>query len=254
MSVFVASCAIGGPESDKERRALALQRGEAAAWHEIQAKRITEIGTRLTKIIPDGDPLAFYVLVGGGRIEPGSINAFTDGKSVFVTEGMVRFVKNDNELALILAHEIAHIRRGHLVATQGRYVFTGILALPAVIFAGPLAGRVLQELVFAATRSFDRDQEREADLYAFIWMHQAGFDVDSGSDFFQRLAKEKPATLESGFFSSHPTSTERLERMQKIAEIIKKGLDPLRVLAVSAKENAPSTGGKEAAPRPDNQP
>jgi predicted Zn-dependent protease len=174
-------------------------------------------------------------------MDPASINAFTDGKNVFVTEGMVRFLKNDDELALILAHEMAHIYRGHLGATRGRYVVAGVLALPAVIFAGPLAGSLLRDLLFAATRSFDRDQEREADLYSLIWTDKTGFDVDTAGDFFRRLGMEKPETLESGFFSSHPTSIERLDRMQKAARVLKKGLDPLKELDVSAKESAPAT-------------
>ena len=252
ISFVLASCAP--VLTDQERRAQALARGETAAWHDTQAKRIREIGTRLTTDVLNRDPIAFYVVVGGGRIDPSSINAFTDGKNVFVTEGMIRFLKNDDELAHILAHEIAHIYRGHTEATRGRYVFAGILGVPAVVFAGPLAGRVLQELIFAATRTFDRDQEREADLYALIRTHQAGFDVDAGSEFFIRLGKEKPETLESGFFSTHPTSTERLERIQKIAEVLKRGLDPLKVLGISEKVSSPSTGEKEVAPRPDNQP
>jgi predicted Zn-dependent protease len=251
LPLFLTACGVGGSQSDKERRAQALQRGEAAAWHDIQAKRIREIGTRLTKTAPDGEALAFYVLVGGGRIDPSSINAFTDGKNVFVTEGMVRFVKSTDELAFVLAHEVAHIRRGHLTDTQGRYVLTGILAVPAVIFAGPLAGHVLHQLLFASTRTFDRDQEREADLYALIWLNKAGFNAESGSEIFKRLGEEKPETLESGFFSSHPTSTERFERIQKVVDVLKKGLDPLQVLAVSIKESAPAIEEQAVKPLAD---
>lgn len=91
-------------------------------------------------------------------------------------------------------------------------------------------------LVEASTKKFDRDQEREADLYGLIAVHKAGFDPGLAKDLFRRMAIEMPESAEQGFLSSHPTSVERLIAMERVAETLKKGEDPLKVFAPEEKQ------------------
>ena len=46
------------------------------------------------------------------------VNAYADGKRTIMTQGMMDYVKDDNELALIISHELAHNDRGHLEAKK----------------------------------------------------------------------------------------------------------------------------------------
>ena len=46
------------------------------------------------------------------------VNAFADGKKIIMTQGIVDYAKDDNELALVIAHELAHNDRGHLDAKK----------------------------------------------------------------------------------------------------------------------------------------
>jgi predicted Zn-dependent protease len=50
------------------------------------------------------------------------------------------------------------------------------------------------------------------------------------------MAVEMPESAEQGFLSSHPTSVERLLAMERIAETLKNGLDPLKVFAPEEKQ------------------
>jgi predicted Zn-dependent protease len=45
--------------------------------------------------------------------ESDAVNAFADGEKVVITKGMMRFVENDRELSLVIAHEMAHNAMGH---------------------------------------------------------------------------------------------------------------------------------------------
>jgi Zn-dependent protease with chaperone function len=49
-----------------------------------------------------------------GEIHPDLVDAWTDGESVGITRGSMRFLKSDDGLAIVLAHEIAHAYRGHI--------------------------------------------------------------------------------------------------------------------------------------------
>ena len=86
-------------------------------------------------------------------------------------------------------------------------------------------------LAEAATKKFDRDQEREADLFGLIWAYHAGFDVSAARGLWRRMAVEIPESVESGFLSSHPSSAERFLSIEKVANMLQEGLDPLRTFA-----------------------
>ena len=53
------------------------------------------------------------------------VNAFADGKSIIMTQGMMDYARDDNEVAIVIAHELAHNDRGHLDAKKKEYVSYG---------------------------------------------------------------------------------------------------------------------------------
>lgn len=237
---FLSACATTGPQitSEEERRAQAVLMAEAQAWQKKQEQKILEIAARLIKAAENVNPLKFHFAGKpedtGGRISPDSVNAWTDGESVWITRGMLRFLKNDDEIAVVLAHEMAHAYRGHMSYLRMKQIFGLALGITAEIFV-PGSGRAVGMLLDAATKKFDRDQEREADLYGLIWASKAGFNVDAARDIWRRMAIEMPESADRGFLSSHPSSVERLLAMEKVADALKKGLDPLKEFA--PKEN-----------------
>lgn len=250
---FLSACAtITGPQitSEEEKEAQAALLAQAWALQLKQERRIKEISTRLVQAAGNARPLEFrYVIraegAGPGLPHPDSVNSWTDGDTVWVTRGMVRFTKSDDELAAVLGHEIAHAYRGHMDYLRAKQAAALLLGVPAAIFGGQAAGQLVTYIIEASTKKFDRDHEREADLFGLIWVHKAGFDVALAKELFKRMAVEIPETAEAGFLSSHPTSAERFVAMDKVAETLKKGLDPLEVFAVKEVRPPVSAGESE---------
>ena len=59
-----------------------------------------------------------------------AVNAFADGEKLHITRGMMRFIRDDNELALVLAHELAHNTMGHIDAKQQNAIGRGCRRIP----------------------------------------------------------------------------------------------------------------------------
>jgi predicted Zn-dependent protease len=243
LTFVLSSCAaVTGPQitSEEERQAQGILKADAAAYQKAQEKKINEIGARLLQASGAGIALKFHY-VGrpeqtSGRIAPDAVNAWTDGEGVWITRGMMRFLRDDDERAIVLSHEMAHAYRGHMAYLRVKQALGLALGIPAAIFGGQAAGQLALMLVEAASKKFDRDQEREADIYGLIAVYKAGFDPSVAKDLFRRMAVEMPESAEQGFLSSHPTSVERLLAMERIAETLKNGLDPLKVFAPEEKQ------------------
>jgi predicted Zn-dependent protease len=234
--LILSSCTLIGSQitTEEEKRAQAILMTEAQAWQKKQEQKILEIAARLIGAAENVGPLKFNfaarVLDGWTKVNADAVNAWTDGESVWITRGMMRFLKNDDELAVVLAHEMAHAYRGHVAYLRMKRVLEAALGLAAEILV-PTSGRAVVILADAATKKFDRDQEREADLFGLIWAHSAGFDVSAAKDLWRRMAVEMPESVEAGFLSSHPSSAERFLAIEKAAAMLKEGRDPLRIFA-----------------------
>lgn len=160
-------------------------------------------------------------------IDSPEINAFADPSGVYVTYGMLRFIKSDDELAFVLGHEMAHLTKGHLLKSTGSQILSGIIG---ILVGGvmsrydPQGGQVLGDTVARGLHApFSRELEREADYFGLLYTHRAGFDIVKASEFWERFAIELPATMTRSYLGTHPSSPERMVRMKKSVEEILKG-------------------------------
>ena len=105
------------------------------------------------------------------------LNAYADGTNVYFTMGMLRFVENDDELALILSHEMAHNIRGHIESQQTNMLIGAVI--------GGLAGStdttfsdIGQE---AGALAYSQEFESEADYVGVYLAGRAGYDVSQAA-------------------------------------------------------------------------
>jgi len=112
-----------------------------------------------------------------------TINAYADGRNITMTAGMMNFVKNDDELALIIGHELAHNTMGHI-----RKIVSNIV------------------LSLGGTR-YTRPFESESDYVGMYYMVRAGYNPDDVEDVWRRLAITNPKSVARA--KTHPTYPNR---------------------------------------------
>lgn len=220
--------------TEEEKKIKEELEAESKAWQDKQQQRVEEIAARLLEATGTQTVIRFIFAAKTEQVRASSINldavnAWTDGHTVWVTRGMLRFVKSDDELAAVLGHEMGHALRGHIREGLAQDIVATALTIPAGIFGGNIAAQLAQRMVQLATARFDRDREREADLYGLIWAYRAGYNVDQGKEVFRRIAVEMPGSTERGFLSTHPTAPERFLALDRIASTLKAGQDPIQV-------------------------
>lgn len=143
------------------------------------------------------------------------VNAFAlPGDQLIVLTGLVNYCKTPEELAGVMAHEIAHIERDHVMKKLVKEV--GISMLFAIT-AGNGSFEIVREILHTvSSRAFDRDQETEADLYAVQLLSKAKINPAGMSDFLFRLSQENDDLPdELLIISTHPGSAERAAEILK---------------------------------------
>ena len=170
--------------------------------------------TRLTA--EQGLPYRFEVRI----LDRDEINAFAaPGGQLVIFKGLIAFAENGEELAGVVAHEVAHIAQRH--PTEGLVRSLGLsFALGAVFgdFAG--VGAALGEVgATLISLSHGRAAERAADRTGVRLLREAGIDSRGLAAFFARLQAEGdefPAQL--ALLSTHPLHADRVGAITTLAE------------------------------------
>ncbi|MEM7220358.1 MAG: M48 family metallopeptidase [Pseudomonadota bacterium] len=147
-------------------------------------------------------------------------NAFaTLGGHVVFYRGLVDRVPHENALAMLVAHEIAHIQLRHPIVANGR-ALTVALALGALIGLADNAviGSIANWLGVSSIMTFSRAQERAADaLAAELVLAEYGH-LRGASDLFEVLLDTHGDGGVVGFLSTHPGLRERIATLEALAE------------------------------------
>lgn len=179
--------------------------GKAAAGNARDAadaliERQAGLGPLQVEVLRNGGRLSLVVkpvagcAVRGRLARSSQANAFADGRYAVMTTKMLDFVRNDDELAVVMAHEVAHNLLGHPAQLDAQKVPHGILR-----GVGKNAARV-------------RRTEEEADRLSLKLLRAAGFDLSAAIPFWRRLyARYDPIPIPK-LFRTHPSLAAR-ERM-----------------------------------------
>lgn len=151
------------------------------------------------------------------------VNAFAlPGGHVLVTDQLIAEAESPDELAAVLAHEVAHVERRHVMQAVWRSLGAGVL-LDLVVGGGTGAGQQAVLLAGQASElSFGREAEREADEIGRGYLHGAGLSSRGMAPFFERMAESEGQTTEevdemAEWWMTHP-NTDRRVRAARAAE------------------------------------
>lgn len=218
---------------------LYLQRDALADWviQRIPVRQEAQIGeavlaqSRLSMQLIESGPAVETLRRIGGMLTGDSpyqyrwfvadkkeINAFAaPGGIVVVNSGLLRAVKTPEELAGVLAHEIAHAELRH--SLKGIAKTLGLRAL-ATLALGEYGGTALAEgMKHLAELRFSREAEREADEDGLRRLVAARINPEGMLDFFAMLQKEEGLSPPE-LLSTHPASSERLAAIQQILALL----------------------------------
>ena len=150
-----------------------------------------------------------------------AINAFAmPGGKIGVMVGILNAAQNQDQLAAVIGHEIAHVTADHSKerASRGKLSNVGI-HVAAVLLGGGHQGATYtayealnQGAAFGIMLPFSRKQESEADVIGLKYMAKAGFDPRAAVPLWQNMnneAGEEPAE----FISTHPSSEKRIDSL-----------------------------------------
>ncbi len=149
-------------------------------------------------------------------IDRDSFNAFTTGGSYIVVHlGLMQQLHNDDEVAAVLAHEVAHTVANHVFEGQS-------LAQATALSQSRSAGRD------GYRAAFTQDNEREADRIGVLYSALSGFDPLAASRIWQRQF-EAEGNRRAFFFHSHPVNSDRAQQNREAAAQVKSYYQPGKI-------------------------
>ena len=136
--------------------------------------------------------------------------AFTDGNEYYLTTALAKHVRNADEAALVMAHELAHMIGDHIGKMRSNALLGGVLGAILDV-ANCAASGICNSTAGTASGlaagavAFSQEFEDEADYLAVLLVIRAGFDAEKAADFWLRMAEQTGL----GYSSTHPAHVGR---------------------------------------------
>jgi predicted Zn-dependent protease len=148
-------------------------------------------------------------------IKDSSLNAFAiPGGQVFVHTGLLDAATRPEQVAGVLAHEIAHVTRQH--SLRNMVESAGLGAIVSILFGGADAGTLVSAGEWLLQQKYSRDTEREADEYGWKYLVESKTDPAGLLEFFEKLkAQEGALNGVPDVISTHPATEERVSTLRK---------------------------------------
>ncbi len=192
---------------------------------------VQSIGNKIAVHAHDGEQRFTFFLVNDPQV-----NAFAlPGGFIGVHTGLIAATSNENELAGVLAHEIAHVSQKHIarmIESQGQTSLLTTAATLAALLVGGLTGadgkaisaavQVAQGAALQQRINFTRENEYEADRVGINFLAEAGFDPQGMPDFFQTLSRRNGVSGQQvpEFLRTHPVSSNRIAETRNRAALL----------------------------------
>ena len=152
------------------------------------------------------------------------------GNRILVYMGLLNKVESENELSMILAHELGHFAKKHHIRGLGRGLV--FVAISSIIFGQESAVTASASNFFGLLSAhYSREQESEADLYGLNLLAKTYGHVGGATAFFERMIKTEDSIAYKLFASSHPLSKKRVRDIKRWQEKNNFKLLPLKPLS-----------------------
>ena len=251
-SLMITSCSTAPITERKQLKLLpehTLNRQAAQIYENVKRKtklstdkdkiqEIKEIGSKTEKAIsayfesinapdPTNNFQWEYILIDNDKIK----NAWCmPGGKIAIYTGILKVTKNQNGLASVMGHEIAHAVAKHSVERASRALVLNVGTAAVDIFTGGAISNTQRTTgvdvagmlrTFGIDNPFGRKQETEADYLGLIFSSLAGYDIRESVNVWERMKEAYKGQEPPEWMSTHPSSDNRIVSLKKwIPEII----------------------------------
>lgn len=207
-----------------------LQMG-VAAFTDIKAKekvsadveanaRVSRIGKRIAEAVGSALPNAKWDFVVFD--DPKTVNAFAlPGGKVGVYSGLLELASSDDEIAIVMGHEIGHVTARHGAERMSQGLVAGLIGAGVEVATKDSAHKDVYRVAYGlgaagATLAFSRGNESEADYIGLRYAAKAGYNPMAAITFWRKMAKQKEGSSQPiKWLSTHPPHAERIADLQK---------------------------------------
>jgi predicted Zn-dependent protease len=205
-----------------------------------QVQRLRYIGQRLLPFADEWNPRAQNWKWEVNLIASKQINAFCmpGGKIAFFTGILVQLKLDDNEVAAIMGHEIAHALREHARERMGKQMATRVGAglLSNLLGLGSVGDTVLGMSAQLLSMRWGREDESEADLVGMDLAARGGYDPRAGVSLWQKMG-EVNKSAPPQWMSTHPSGPTRIKDIEatlpKVTDLYARASKPDRRFPVA---------------------
>ena len=170
-----------------------------------------------------------YILVDNDKVK----NAWCmPGGKIAVYTGILKITQNEDALAAVMGHEIAHAVAKHSIERASQALTVNLGTQIADIFLGGAINRTRNSVGQASGMDifqlgifnpFGRKQETEADYLGLIFASLAGYDIRESVKLWERMSESNKGKEPPQFLSTHPSSQNRIKNLNNwITEVIVK--------------------------------
>jgi predicted Zn-dependent protease len=186
--------------------------------------RIKRIGKRIAASVGREVPNAKWEFV---VFDSPTVNAFAlPGGKVGVYTGLIKLAASDDEIAIVMGHEIAHVTSRHgAERTSQNYAIAGVGLLAAIGMEVKDVDPAKRNMALAAygvgsqvglALPYSRLHETEADSVGLRFAAGAGYDPRAGATFWKKMAA-KGGAKPPEFLSTHPSDATRIANLEQLA-------------------------------------
>jgi predicted Zn-dependent protease len=176
-------------------------------------KRVKDIGERIVKVC-DRKEIEYHFKV----IEEKQVNAFAlPGGFVYVNTALLKKVSSDDELAGVLAHEVAHIVARHGIKKLQAMMGYTLLRIATASTSAQNLGRGLDLAFLYLLSGYSQEDELLADRLAVTYMIRAGYNPEAMISFLHKLyelQKRSPLRPKS-YLRTHPYISQRIKAIKQ---------------------------------------
>ncbi len=203
------------PSVEQQIGALVVPAYEQLAQPSPAQDTLNQLLDRLeTNLPPDQRQQRDYRVL---YVSDSKVNALAiPGDRIIIFSGLVEQVESENELMMVLGHELGHFANRDHLRSLGRELLLQV-AIASLIGDASWVQSVAGSLFATLSKAhYSRSQERQADEIGLTLLQQTYGHVAGATDFFARLSQQKGANL--AFLSTHPASGKRVAKLKQSIE------------------------------------